>query len=159
MRNTLFLNEETVVYQAPTIKEIGTIRYAPSFTARLAEVKLVGYVPRIIIDDESDFLVLVTATGSINYFSLDVADRITVTKLESIFNFKLKELPNTPFEETNWYSFIAYPKELAGQPLFKRWSWITPRGFLKNMGKTLSLDNPKWEQLTVEAQAYLAADS
>lgn len=156
MKDALFLNNEEITYQAPPVKKTGMIRHSPSFTIRLAEIKIVAYVPRIVVDDESGFLVFVTTSGSINYFSLDVANEATVAKLKSIFNIKLNELPNTPFEEINWHSFIVYPQELAQHTLFKPWSWLTLRGFSKNLGKALSLDNPMWEQLTDEAQAYLA---
>ena len=155
MDPALILNEEEIIYQAPPVKKTGTVRYAPSFTIRLAEIKLIGYIPRIIVDDESGFLVFVTTTGSINYFNLDVTDEATVAKLKSLFDFKIKELPNISFEETNWHSFIVYPQELVERPLFKPWSWATPRGFLKNLGKKLSSDNPMWERLTDEAKAYL----
>ena len=156
MEPTLFLSEEEIVYRAPSIEETGTVRYAPPFTVRLAEVKIVGYVPRIITDDESGFLVFVISTGRINYFNLDIVDEVMVEKLEDIFNFRLREIPSIPFEDTNRHSFIVYPQGLAGHSLFKSWSWLTPRGFLKNLGKSLSLDNPSWEQLTSGAQAYLA---
>jgi len=156
MKNALFLNNEEITYQALPVEKTGMVRYAPSFTIRLVEIKIIGYMPRVIVDDESGFLVLVTTTGSINYFNLDVADKVTIAELKSIFDIRLEELPNTPFEETNWHSFIVYPQELAQRPLFKPWSWLTLRGFLKNLGKSLGSDNPMWERLTDEAQAYLA---
>ncbi len=156
MKNTLFLNKEELVYQAPPTAKTGSVRYAPSFSVRLAEIKIIGYVPRIIVDDESAFLVLITTTGRIHYFNLDVADKAAVEELKSIFNIKLNELPGISFDETNWHSFVVYPQELAQQPLFKPWNWLTPRGFLKNLGKSLGSDNPMWERLTNEAQAYLA---
>jgi len=156
MKTTLFLNKEELVYQAPPIAKTGSVRYAPSFRVRLAEIKIIGYVPRIIVDDESDFLVLITTTGSIHYFNLDVADKAVVAELKGIFDIKLNELPSIPFDKTNSHSFVVYPQELAQQPLFKPWSWFTLRGFLKNLGKSLGSDNPMWERLTNEIQAYLA---
>jgi len=155
MEAALFLTEEEIIYQAPSIKETGTVRYAASFTLPLSEIKLIGYVPRVIVDNESGFIVLVSATGSINYFNLDVADKTAIAQLKGLFNFKLEGLPDIAFEKTNWHSFIIYPQELTERPLFKAWSWITPRGFLKNLSKEFGLDNPMWERLTDEAQAYL----
>jgi len=156
MRANLFVDQEKVRYLAPSIKEVGTVRYGPSFEVCLADIRIIGYVPRLIIDDESSFLVIVTTAENINYFNLDVADQLSVAKLKEIFKIKFENLPAISFEEINWYSFIIYPQELVGQPLFKSWNWFTIRGFLKNLGKALSLDNPSWEQLTSEAQAYLA---
>ena len=156
MRASLFVDEEKVRYLAPSVREVGTVRYAPSFEVCLADIRIIGYVPRLIADEESGFLVIVTTAGNINYFNLDVAGQLSVAKLKKIFKFKLENLPAISFEEINWHSFIVYPQELAGQPLFKSWNWFTIRGFLKNLGKALSLDNPSWEQLTSEAQAYLA---
>ena len=97
MKNTLFLDKEELVYQAPPTAKTGSVRYAPSFTIRLAEIKLIGYVPRIIVDDESGFLVLVTTPDSIHYFNFDVADEATVAELKSIYNIRLNELPSIPF--------------------------------------------------------------
>ncbi|OGX84649.1 hypothetical protein [Hymenobacter glacialis] len=152
----LTVDKEFIRYEAPPVSSTGTVRQAPSFIIPLSDVKIIGYAPRVIMDDESDFVVLVSSNGQINYFNLDVVGTAAPLLLEEHFGYCIREqVPAYSFEETNWHTFILYPSTLFGQTLFRKWSWFTPRGFVKNMGKHVAMDNPMWEQLTDEASAYL----
>ncbi|GAA4369482.1 hypothetical protein GCM10023185_43140 [Hymenobacter saemangeumensis] len=154
----LFVDNETIRYKAPAVRTTGSVRYAPSFLMRLADVRVVGYAPRIIGDDESGFLVLISAQRVVNYFNLDTVGTVELDKLKRVFGYNLADdIPAVFWEEANWQSFILFPKALAGQPLFQSWSWFSLRGFLKNFGRHLSLDNPMWERPTNAVSEYLAA--
>jgi hypothetical protein len=151
----LSVNDEFVRYDAPSISSTGSVGYAPSFEVRLANIKIIGYAPRMIGDEESGFLILVSATGQIHYFNLDIADQAATKKLEQHFGYHLvSQVPDISLAEINWHSFILYPETLSGQPLFQSWNWFTLRGLLKNLNKQLATDNPMWERLTDNAKAY-----
>ena len=154
----LSVDDEFIRYNAPSIRSTGSVRYAPSFESRLADIKIIGYAPRMIADEESVFLILISATGQIHYFNLDIADQAAIEKLEQHFGCRVaSQVSDIPLAEINWHSFILYPDILSGQPLFQRWNWLTLRGFMKNLNKQLGTDNPMWERLTDNARAYLSA--
>ena len=154
----LSIDDEFIRYNAPSIRSTGSVRYAPSFESRLADIKIIGYAPRMIADEESEFLILVSTIGQIHYFNLDIADQAATKKLEQHFGYHIvSQVPDISVAEMNWHSFILYPDTLSGQPLFQSWNWLTLRGFIKNLNKQLAMDNPMWERLTDNAKAYLSA--
>lgn len=153
----LSVTNDLIRYDAPPMRSTGSVRYAPSFSLQLNEVKIIGYAPRIIVDDESAFLILVSATGQLHYFNVDVVSRTAMQQLAHHFGYDIKkQVPDYDWDKTNAQSFILYPASLSSQPLFKAWSWLTLRGFLKNLNKQLSTDNPMWERLTDDSRAYLS---
>jgi hypothetical protein len=146
-----------VRYEAPPVSSSGTVRYAPSFEMLLADIRIIGCVPRVIIDDESDFLILVSKTGQINYFNFDVVGSNADAQLRQRFGYNIQsQVPIPPFEKVNWHSFVLYPANLSGKPLFQSWNWFSWRGLLKNIGKHMGTDNPIWDNLTDELKTYLS---
>ena len=118
---------------------------------------LVGYAPRLILDDESSFLILVDRKYKVCYFNTDVVASEVIRQLEKQFGFSLRY-------DTRKYSWedysagiteVVYPSELRGKSLFKSWLWFSPRGFMKNIGYKMGMDNPMWERITDEMKAYI----
>lgn len=158
----LRIDGDLLIYDAPSIRSTGTGRYAPSFSVRLSTIKIVGYVPRLVIDDETEFLVMATSIDKVYYFNFDVirknvSNREVLAKLQHYFGYCIKEIvPDIPYEEYNKHSFIIYPASLIGQPVFKSCHWSTLSGVLNNFRRFFTGGHPKYERLSEEAQAFLA---
>lgn len=154
----LTINQEQLSWSAPSRREAGTVRYSPSFTVALPQLVLVGYAPRLVTDDESGFLLLVDRQGRVNYLNLGLLTHTEARQLAGTLHYDLtRDTPDYSVEDYTWgLSTVVYPASLRGRSLFRVWSWFSPRGFLKNLGYRLGMDNPMWERLTPEMRNYVA---
>ncbi|UOG76781.1 hypothetical protein MTX78_09300 [Hymenobacter tibetensis] len=153
----LSIEEGLIVFVERSALEVGTVRYSPSFRIKTKDVVLIGYAPRLIIDDKSGFLILVDRKCKVHYFNVDVVGSEALRQLEKQFEFSLQH-------DTRYYSWddykagiteVIYPTSLRGKPLFKSWSWFSPRGFMKNISYKMSMGNPMWDRITNEMKAYI----
>ena len=153
----LSVKNQVITFASPAPEQVGTVRYTPSFRVEVERIRVVGYALRNIIDDESGFLVLVDNSAKMYSFNIDIVSSAVLRELEAIFGFILStDTPDYSYEDgTRGLSIIMVPPSLKGKPLFKGWSWFTPRGFLKNIGYAFATDNLIWERVTDEVRAYI----
>jgi hypothetical protein len=151
------LREGLIVFTGEPARSTGTVRYSPSFRVVKEDIRIVGYAPRLIVDDESGFLILVDRKCKVCYFNTDVVASEELRLLEMHFGFSLRQDTSDYSREdyTAGITEVIYPAELRSKPLFKSWSWFSPRGFLMNIGYKMGTDNPMWERVTDEVKAYV----
>ncbi|UOQ51165.1 hypothetical protein [Hymenobacter cellulosivorans] len=153
----LSINQHIITFTGKPVREVGTVRFSPSFRLAVEDVRLIGRAPRLVVDDESSFIVLVDKTQAIHYFNTDLVASDTLAQLEQLFGFSFRNDTSayTYEQYTQGITEVVYPASLRGKPLFKRWSWFSPRGLLKNVGYALGMDNPKWERMTAEVKTNI----
>ncbi|WP_299261795.1 hypothetical protein [uncultured Aquimarina sp.] len=128
-------------------KEIGLAKYCKSFNLKLNEIKLIGISPRLALDDESIFILIIDKSKRI----YPIPDHIIGTKgLQEFENyFKLSSIQKEweRFEHEDHYGKmdkVIYPKEQYWNDLFEKdwklrirtlYSWIQPKSFYGNLNK------------------------
>ena len=126
-------------------KEIGSAKYCKSFNINLKEIKLIGISPRLILDDESVFILIVDQLGKIH----PIPDQVIGTKGLDNFEeyFELNPIVNEwkKFEYNDHYGRVdkvIYPKEKYWNDLFENdwklkirtlFSWIKPNSYYGNL--------------------------
>jgi hypothetical protein len=153
----LSIEEGFIVFTGKPARLTGTVRYSPPFSVAIEDIRIVGYAPRLIIDDESGFVILIDRKCKVYYFNTGLVASEEIRLLEKQFGFSLRyDTSNYSYEDYKAaITEVMYPAELLRKPLFKSWSWFSPRGFMKNIGYRMAMDNPMWERITEEMKAYV----
>tara|TARA_R110002050_G_scaffold255216_2_gene393857 strand:- start:6 stop:470 length:465 start_codon:yes stop_codon:yes gene_type:complete len=128
-------------------KEIGLAKYCKSFNLKLSEIKLIGISPRLALDDESIFILIIDKSEKI----YPIPDQIIGTKGLEKFEkyFELSSIQNEweKFEYDDHYGKmdkVIYPKEKYWNDLFEKdwklrirtlYSWAQTKSFYGNLNK------------------------
>ena len=147
MSSGIEITETKLKFTEFASKEIGLAKFCKSFSLNLNEIKLIGISPRLALDDESIFILLIDKLENI----YPIPDNVIGTKgLESFENhFGLNSIQKEwgKFEYHDHYGKIdkvIYPKEKYWNDLFEKdwklrirtlYSWAQPKSFYGNLNK------------------------
>lgn len=147
MNSGIEITETELKFTKFSPKDIGLAKFCKSFTLNLDEIKLIGICPRLALDDESIFILVIDKSENI----YPIPDRVIKTeglkKLENYFglNSIQKEWEKFEYEDHNGkMDKIIYPKEKYWNDLFKNdwklkvrnlYSWVIPKSFYGNLNK------------------------
>ncbi|WP_299443770.1 hypothetical protein [uncultured Aquimarina sp.] len=128
-------------------KEIGLAKYCKSFKIKLDEIKSIAISPRLALDDESIFILVINKSNKI----YPIPDHVMGTQGLKDFekHFGLNSISNEwqKFEYDDHYGKndkIIYPKEKYWTDLFENnwkltirrlYSWAQPKSFYGTLNK------------------------
>ncbi|MBR9847435.1 MAG: hypothetical protein GYB35_15610 [Algicola sp.] len=128
-------------------KETGITKYCKSFKLNLNEIKLIGISPRLVLDDECIFILVIDKSEKIHLISDHVIGTKGLESFEKHFGLESIQAEWNKLEYDDHYGKIdkvIYPKEKYWNDLFdKDWklkirtlySWIKPKSFYGNLNK------------------------
>ncbi|WP_040254259.1 hypothetical protein [Psychroserpens mesophilus] len=128
-------------------KETGITKYCKSFKLNLNEIKLIGISPRLILDDECIFILVIDKSEKIHLISDHVIGTKGLESFEKHFGLESIQAEWNKLEYDDHYGKmdkVIYPKEKYWNDLFdKDWklkirtlySWIKPKSFYGNLNK------------------------
>lgn len=65
MQKGILIRENQFLFNEFSTKEIGFAKYCKSFSLKLDDIKLIAISPRILLDDESIFVILVDKNNTV----------------------------------------------------------------------------------------------
>lgn len=130
-------------------KKIGLAKYCKSFSLKLSEVKLIGISPRLALDHESIFILIIDKSENIYPIPDHVIGTKGLEKFEKYFELGSIQNEWQKFEYDDHYGEIdkvIYPKEEYWNDLFEKdwklrirtlYSWAKPKTFYGNVSKNI----------------------
>ncbi|MFD0991660.1 hypothetical protein [Tenacibaculum geojense] len=128
-------------------KETGIAKYCKSFRLKLNEIKLIGISPRLVLDNECIFILVIDKSEKIHLICDHVMGTKGLESFEKYFGLESIQEEWSKLEYDDHYGKIdkvIYPKEKYWNDLFdKDWklkirtlySWIKPKSFYGNLNK------------------------
>ncbi|MFS4466178.1 hypothetical protein [Maribacter sp. 2210JD10-5] len=152
MKPGIKITDTELIFTEFASKETGIVKYCKSFNLKLNEIKLIGISPRLALDDEIVFILVIDNEDQI----FPIPDNVIGTKgLENLEkHFKLKSI----IEEWNKFEYddhygkidkVLYPKERYWADLFEKdwklnfrtlYSWIKPKTFYGSLNDKNGLE-------------------
>ena len=135
------LNINRISFTAFPKSEIGAARYCKSFELHLEDIQLISISPRLVIDDEALFILIIDKTGEINPLPQYVIDTDGLDALEKHFHLSSIKAEWEKFsyeEHQGGIDKIIYPKAYYWKDLFENnwklktrvlYSWFSPKAF------------------------------
>ena len=102
--------------------EIGLARHCNSFKIKLEDIKLIAISPRLTLDDEELFILIINSSLEIFAMPSRVFSSNEIINLEEYFELKSILLEWEKFDYNDHYAkfdMILFPKKLYWQNLFK----------------------------------------
>ena len=128
-------------------KKTGIVKYCRSFSLNLNEIKLIGISPRLALDDESIFILVIDKSENIYPIPDHVIDTNGLKNFEKHFGLGSIQKEWEKFEYDEHYGKIdkvIYPKGKYWNDLFESdwklrirtlYSWAKPKSFYGNLNK------------------------
>ena len=152
MKSGIEITDTALNFTEFPTKETGIAKYCKSFTIKLDEIKLIGISPRLALDDEIIFILIVDKEDRI----FPIPDNVIRTKglknLERHFQLDSIAQEWQKFEYDDHYGKIdkvLYPKEKYWLDLFEKdwklnirtlYSWIKPKSFYGKLNEKNGLE-------------------
>ncbi|WP_299106103.1 hypothetical protein [uncultured Tenacibaculum sp.] len=148
MDSGIKLTTTELIFTEFSTKEIGSAMFCKSFKIKLENIKLIGLSPRLALDDEVFFILIIDLLGNIYPIPDSVLGTEGCNQFEKYFNLNPIHNEWGHFEYEDHYGKtdkIVYPKEQYWNDLFKKdwklflrgfYSWISPRSFYGNLNTT-----------------------
>jgi len=129
------------------MKEIGLAIYCKSFSLKLNQIELIGISPRLALDDETIFILVIDSIGKIYPIPYRVIGTEGLDGFEEYFRLPPIQQEWKKFAYNDYYGKldkVIYPKEKYGMGVFvndwKLWlrslyAWIIPKSFYGNLDR------------------------
>lgn len=130
-------------------KKVGLAKFCKSFTLNLNDIKLIGISPRLTIDDESIFILVIDQSENIYPIPDCVIGTEGLESFEKHFGLNTIQKEWQKFEYDDHYGKVdkvIYPEEKYWDDLFEKdwklrirvlYSWIWPKSFYGNLNKNI----------------------
>ena len=151
MKPGIYLSHKELVFNEYPKHEIGFARYCKSFRINLENIAFIALSPRLIIDDESIFILLISKKGKRFVIPQNALHEPPIKALEDHFQLKPFRDEWNEIDYENHYGSkdkILYPTEFYGKNLYKidwklalrsLYSWIIPKSFFGNYTNNVNL--------------------
>ncbi len=143
------ITDTELIFNAFPSREIGLALYCKSFKVYLKDIKFIAISPRLALDDETIFILIVDTKQKVYPIPAHVLRTKGLHQLETYFSLQSILDDWEKFEYEDHYGKvdkIIYPKELYWQDLFENdwklkirycYSWAKPKAFFGNFNKKL----------------------
>ncbi|MGD1848624.1 MAG: hypothetical protein ACFB10_24805 [Salibacteraceae bacterium] len=127
--------------------EIGLAKYCNSFQLELNDIRMIAISPRLAVDDETLFILVIDKDGKIFPIPDNVLKSIGIKTFEAHFQLKsiVEEWEKFDYNDHyGKYDKVIYPCEHYWKDLFKNdwklkvrqfYSWANPKSFFGNLNK------------------------
>lgn len=147
MKPGIYIKENELEFVEYPSNEIGAARYCKSFKLKLNDIKFIALSPRLVVDDESLFLLIADAKGKIFPLPQYILGSDGLKKFES--HFELKPIRDEwekfgYIDHNGKYDKVIYPKKYYWKNLFEDdwklkvrqlYSWGKPKSFFGTISK------------------------
>ena len=145
MKSGIHINGKELKFIKFPLEEIGAARFCKSFKLNLEDIRFVAISPRLIIDDEGLFILIVDSTGKIYPMPQQVLGSVGIKEFEKYFRLKPLREEWGKFDYNDHYGKqdkIVYPPEHYWKDLFasdwklkvrQLYSWANPKSFFGNI--------------------------
>jgi len=149
MTSGIEITDTELRFTAFPSKKTGIGKYCKSFSLNLNQIKLIGISPRIVLDDECIFILVMDKLEKIHLISDQVMGTKGLENFEKHFGLESIQKEWSKLKYDDHYGKIdkvIYPKEKYWNDVFEKdwklrirtlYSWIKPKSFYGNLNKNL----------------------
>ncbi|MFD2566730.1 hypothetical protein [Pseudotenacibaculum haliotis] len=146
-KSGIHIHNEELEFIAFPKKQLGIALWCKSFKVKLSDVQLIAISPRLVLDDESLFILIVDKTGAVFPIPYSVLNIQGFRDLENYFQLKPIGGEWEKFEYEDHYGKcdkIIYPQKHYWKDLYKNdwklkvrqlYSWFNPKSFFGNINE------------------------
>lgn len=147
MPQGLHIEDEMLLFRQGPKAEKGIARRCKSFSLRLEDVRLIAISPRLVLDDETLFFLIVSKEGKLFPMNEKTLRITGIQLLEERFKLvPIRELSKKFRYEDHYgkYDKVIYPNEHFWEDLFKQdwrlvlrqiYSWAIPTSFFGHINE------------------------
>ncbi|AXT54633.1 hypothetical protein D1815_02275 [Aquimarina sp. AD1] len=147
MKSGIKITDSELEFIEFSSKEIGLALYCKSFKMNLEEIQLIGISPRMVLDDETLFILIIDKFNRIYPLPDEILGTNGLKNLEKHFDLYPIQKEWQKFEHNDHYGKVdkvIYPKEKYWNDLFEKdwklkirvlYSWLVSKSFYGNLNK------------------------